>query len=65
MNYVTPIPDGLASDAAASILCAGITVYKALKQTNTIIGDWVVVPGAGGGLGHLCKARNMSLRFMS
>lgn len=31
----------------------GLTVYSALKKTNTTVGNWVVVPGAGGGLGHL------------
>lgn len=25
-NYVTPIPDGLASDLAAPLLCGGVTV---------------------------------------
>ncbi|KAK4685455.1 alcohol dehydrogenase, propanol-preferring, partial [Tremellales sp. Uapishka_1] len=52
-NHVTPIPEGLNSADAASILCAGVTVYKALKVSNTKLGDWVVIPGAGGGLGHL------------
>lgn len=52
-NYVTPIPDGLASDAAAPLLCAGVTVYSALRKTNAESGNWVVISGAGGGLGHL------------
>ncbi|KAF9051835.1 mannitol-1-phosphate dehydrogenase MPDH1 [Panaeolus papilionaceus] len=53
VNTVTPIPDGIDSEAAASILCAGLTVYRALKYSETNPGDWVVIPGAGGGLGHL------------
>jgi propanol-preferring alcohol dehydrogenase len=53
VNSVTPIPDGLESHAAASILCAGVTVYRALKYSETNPSDWVVIPGAGGGLGHL------------
>jgi len=53
VTCVTPIPDGLESAAAASLLCAGLTVYRALKYSETNPGDWVVVPGAGGGLGHL------------
>ncbi|KAF5311145.1 hypothetical protein D9619_007804 [Psilocybe cf. subviscida] len=53
VNSVTPIPDGIESEAAASILCAGVTVYRALKYSETSPGDWVVIPGAGGGLGHL------------
>lgn len=31
----------------------GVTVYRAIKHSGTKIGDWIVVPGAGGGLGHL------------
>ncbi|KAF8068989.1 mannitol-1-phosphate dehydrogenase MPDH1 [Lyophyllum atratum] len=53
VNHVTPIPEGFDSMAAASILCAGLTVYRALKYSQTSPGDWIVVPGAGGGLGHL------------
>ncbi|KAF2796849.1 alcohol dehydrogenase-like protein [Melanomma pulvis-pyrius CBS 109.77] len=52
-NYVTPIPDGLESAAAAPLLCAGVTVYSALRKSNTQSGGWVVILGAGGGLGHL------------
>jgi propanol-preferring alcohol dehydrogenase len=53
VHSVTAIPDNLESAAAASILCAGVTVYRALKYSETTAGDWVVLPGAGGGLGHL------------
>jgi alcohol dehydrogenase, propanol-preferring len=53
VDHVSPIPEGLPSQDAASILCAGVTVYRALKYSKTKIGDWVVLPGAGGGLGHL------------
>ncbi|KAF2263448.1 GroES-like protein [Lojkania enalia] len=52
-NYVTPIPEGLDSAAAAPMLCAGVTVYSALRKSNTESGNWVVILGAGGGLGHL------------
>jgi len=37
----------------APILCAGITVYKALKTANLTQGQWVAISGAGGGLGTL------------
>jgi len=53
VQHVTPIPDGLDSSAAASILCAGVTVYRAIKYSQTTSGDWIVLPGAGGGLGHM------------
>ena len=36
----------------APILCAGVTVYKGLKVTDTKPGDWVVISGIGG-LGHV------------
>ncbi|KAF2689119.1 GroES-like protein [Lentithecium fluviatile CBS 122367] len=52
-NYVTPIPDGLDSAAAAPLLCAGVTVYSALRKCNAESGNYVVILGAGGGLGHL------------
>jgi propanol-preferring alcohol dehydrogenase len=50
---VTPIPSGLDSAEAAPLLCAGVTVYSALRKTNANSGNWVVISGAGGGLGHL------------
>ncbi|PPQ82177.1 hypothetical protein CVT26_008291 [Gymnopilus dilepis] len=53
VQSVTPIPDTLESEAAASILCAGLTVYRALKYSETNPSEWIVIPGAGGGLGHL------------
>jgi propanol-preferring alcohol dehydrogenase len=34
-------------------MCGGVTVYTALKRANIRHGQWVVVSGAGGGLGHL------------
>ncbi|GBE83983.1 GroES-like protein [Sparassis latifolia] len=67
VSHVTPIPENLPSTEAASILCAGVTVYRALKNSNTHIGDWVVLPGAGGGLGHLAVqyASAMGLRVVA
>eukprot|EP00026_Physarum_polycephalum_P007114 Phypoly_transcript_07168.p1 GENE.Phypoly_transcript_07168~~Phypoly_transcript_07168.p1 ORF type:complete len:299 (+),score=56.22 Phypoly_transcript_07168:727-1623(+) len=66
-NHVSPIPAGLPLDVAAPILCAGVTVYAALKNSYTIVGDYVVVPGAGGGLGHLALqyAKAMGLRTIA
>lgn len=50
--YVGHIPDNLNFTDSAPILCAGVTTYKGLKQTDTKPGDWVVIVGAGG-LGHV------------
>ncbi|KAF2430634.1 alcohol dehydrogenase 2 [Tothia fuscella] len=52
-NYVTPIPDGLSSDQAAPMLCAGLIGYAALRKTGAKSGEWVAIIGAGGGLGHI------------
>jgi propanol-preferring alcohol dehydrogenase len=51
-NYVGHLPDSLDWNAAAPILCAGVTVYKGLKETDTKPGDTVVISGIGG-LGHV------------
>ena len=50
--YVGHLPDGLDFAPAAPILCAGVTVYKGLKETDTKPGHTVVISGIGG-LGHL------------
>lgn len=31
----------------------GLTVYAALRQCEAHVGQWIAIPGAGGGLGHL------------
>ncbi|KAL2842015.1 alcohol dehydrogenase II [Aspergillus pseudoustus] len=66
-NYVTPIPDGVRSDEAAPLLCAGVTVYAALKRSKAQPGQWVLISGAGGGLGHLAvqiASKGMGLRVI-
>ncbi|KAF5389319.1 hypothetical protein D9757_003472 [Collybiopsis confluens] len=67
VNHVTPIPEGIASDEAASVLCAGVTVYRAIKYSQTNPCDWIVIPGGGGGLGHLAiqYARVRGLRVIA
>lgn len=51
-NYVVRVPDGLALDVAAPLLCAGITTYSPLKHWNAGPGKKVAVLGMGG-LGHM------------
>jgi propanol-preferring alcohol dehydrogenase len=51
-NYVAHIPKGLTAKQAAPLICAGITTYKGIKQTDARPGEWVVISGIGG-LGHL------------
>ncbi|MGF1625885.1 MAG: alcohol dehydrogenase AdhP [Alphaproteobacteria bacterium] len=65
-RYVGRIPDGLGFEAAAPILCAGVTVYKGLKETDTKPGDTVVISGIGG-LGHVAVqyAKAMGLHVIA
>jgi D-arabinose 1-dehydrogenase-like Zn-dependent alcohol dehydrogenase len=46
------IPDELAAESAAPLLCAGITTFNALRNSGARAGDLVAVLGIGG-LGHL------------
>lgn len=66
-SYVTPIPSSLPSSDAAPMLCAGVTMYAAIRKSGTTGGDWVVISGAGGGLGHIgvqIAARGLGLRVI-
>jgi propanol-preferring alcohol dehydrogenase len=51
-NYVAHIPAQLAARDAAPLICAGVTSYKGIKETQAKPGEWIVVSGIGG-LGHL------------
>jgi len=51
-NYVAHIPAGLSAVDAAPLICAGITTYKGIKETQAKPGEWIVISGIGG-LGHL------------
>ena len=65
-NYVGHLPDSLDWEPAAPILCAGVTVYKGLKETDTKPGDTVVISGIGG-LGHVAVqyAKAMGLNVIA
>lgn len=62
-NYVAQLPSQLKFNDAASILCAGLTVYKGIKETDTKPGEWLIVTGIGG-LGHMAVqyAKAMGLK---
>jgi len=49
---VAAMPDELPAEEAAPLLCAGITVFNALRNAGARAGDLVAVQGVGG-LGHL------------
>ncbi len=61
-DYVGRLPDNVGFVEVAPILCAGVTVYKGLKMTDTRPGQWVAISGVGG-LGHMAVqyARAMGL----
>ncbi len=51
-SHVVKIPDVLPSEQAAPLLCAGVTVHRALKQSRIRAGQRLAVFGVGG-LGHI------------
>jgi propanol-preferring alcohol dehydrogenase len=65
-DYVGRLPDGLEFGPAAPVLCAGVTVYKGLKETEVRPGQWVAISGIGG-LGHMAVqyARAMGMNVVA
>jgi len=51
-HFVVTVPDNLALNAVAPLLCAGVTVWSPLQHFNVKAGDRVGVVGLGG-LGHM------------
>lgn len=62
-RYVGRFPFGINFIEMAPLICAGVTVYKGLKETEAKPGQWVAISGIGG-LGHLAVqyAKAMGLR---
>lgn len=62
-RYAARIPDGADPVEVAPVLCAGVTVLKALKRTEARPGQWVAITGIGG-LGHIAiqYAKALGLR---
>ncbi|WWD17603.1 hypothetical protein CI109_102044 [Kwoniella shandongensis] len=52
-DNLTLLPDDVDPVEIGPILCAGITAYKCVQNCNIKPGEWLVVIGAGGGMGHL------------
>lgn len=65
-DFVGRIPADMDPALAAPVLCAGVTTYKGLKETEARPGQWVVISGIGG-LGHLAVqyAQAMGLRVIA
>jgi propanol-preferring alcohol dehydrogenase len=60
--YVARLPERVDFAAMAPILCAGVTTYKGIKETEARPGEWIAISGIGG-LGHVAiqYARAMGL----
>ena len=55
-RHTTRILDGVPYEEAAPIMCGGVTAYVACKRSQVRPGQWVVMLGAGGGVGHISRA---------
>uniref|UniRef100_A0AC35GWJ4 Enoyl reductase (ER) domain-containing protein n=1 Tax=Panagrolaimus sp. PS1159 TaxID=55785 RepID=A0AC35GWJ4_9BILA len=64
-THAHKLPDGIDLAKAAPLHCAGVTVYRALKQSGVRAGEIVAISGAGGGLGsfaiQFAKAMGMQV----
>uniref|UniRef100_A0AC35G347 Enoyl reductase (ER) domain-containing protein n=1 Tax=Panagrolaimus sp. PS1159 TaxID=55785 RepID=A0AC35G347_9BILA len=61
------LPENVDLKKAAPLMCAGITVYKGLKETNCQSGEIVAISGASGGLGSFAIqfAKNSGLEVIA
>lgn len=64
--YVGRLPEGADFAALAPILCAGVTTYKGIKETEARPGEWLAISGIGG-LGHVAiqYAKAMGLHVIA
>ena len=61
-DYVGHLPAGADMEQIAPILCAGVTTYKGLKETQAKAGEWVAISGIGG-LGHVAVQYAKAMGF--
>ena len=59
---VAAVPDDLSPVEAAPLMCAGITTFNALRNSNARPGDLVAILGLGG-LGHLAVQYAVKMGF--
>jgi propanol-preferring alcohol dehydrogenase len=64
--FAARLPVGVDFASVAPILCAGVTTYKGLKETEARAGEWVAISGIGG-LGHVAVqyAKAMGMRVVA
>lgn len=65
-DYVARIPQNADFAEIAPILCAGVTTYKGIKETEAKPGEWIAISGIGG-LGHVAVqyAKAMGLHVVA
>lgn len=65
-GFLARLPASADFAQLAPILCAGVTTYKGIKETEARPGEWLAVSGVGG-LGHLAiqYAKVMGLRVVA
>ncbi len=51
-SHTAKLPDSISFEQAAPLLCAGLTAYRAIKESGIKAGERLVIFGIGG-LGHL------------
>jgi alcohol dehydrogenase, propanol-preferring len=61
-DYVGHLPAGADLEQIAPILCAGVTTYKGLKETEAAPGEWIAISGIGG-LGHVAVQYAKAMGF--
>ncbi|KAE8539371.1 hypothetical protein D1P53_004471 [Cryptococcus gattii VGV] len=52
-DNLTILPDDVDPVTIGPVLCAGVTAYKCVKSCQNNPGEWMVIIGAAGGMGHL------------
>lgn len=64
--FAARLPKDVDFTAISPILCAGVTTYKGLKETEAKPGEWVAISGIGG-LGHVAiqYAKAMGLKVVA
>jgi len=64
--FAARLPANVDFAAIAPILCAGVTTYKGLKETEARPGEWVIISGVGG-LGQVAiqYAKAMGLKVVA
>jgi len=65
-SYVARLPRQAHFAELAPILCAGVTTYKGIKETDARPGEWLAISGIGG-LGHIAiqYAKAMGLHVVA